>query len=1699
MNIPFIGMLEKKVVKFLIKRLFGEYLSHEVRIEDLEVRLFSGLFSLSDLRLNVACVNEKLETLPFLLTRGTLGKLSVSVPFTALIQQPIQIIVEDSVLCFRLKSADDMWGTQSVHQSSFRKHPLAQNEDILVRSILLGDVRKDELLNDVFSDDDEGYDDGRGGRGGRGGGAFESDRMKAYERPTGYGGDFASSPTSSSRGSAHSTDDVSVIGSLLDRLLSNVTIEFRKLHIELEYSHDEESSASSSVVLTMESFSVRSTEDFKYSQKLSEMRESEPKSWVEGVLKKVVCIEGVSVVFESRSEREFSFSSDEEEAAEEKHDVSDADVDAPSSLHGATVVPGNFSGHSHEFVRISSRDPLLCMFSVNTDKSPSEISIVTSLPHILLSFTDRTFACLHRFLSALNDASLLVSSVVSKDDAIGYGVVRPLSDVLLRSALMNSKSAEHVGEPQSPDSDEFYECSDDPVTHQGQVVADTDSASFFPKFTFALSLRSLDVRYQVLDSDASSITFSLSSTTIQGSYSKEQEAIVTTVVVQAGSVQCVQEWVTAGREERVISIPGSFRIAHTSNGSSTSVVVSADVLLLVLDPWSVQVLSRFLKNALAASSGSSVDASPSRDPPADAFSVTVSFRCVDAYLSVKEESRTWFRDTFAFKSVVFRSMDFEMNVSSKEIRCVSSEYSVHIVTESMDAVLDPDVVPRFRTKHPNPCAWSPEALTITVPFKDLSKQNIVDEHFRTTADTQAWLGGVADPLREFPDSNFMSVDIQISRMHCYFSNRTFHGLVCILNRVVDGLSAVPSASASPSGTAISLSFQSIQFSLLPPHANSIIFVATSLKTLILSNTSLTDVFLSVGSLSFLRSNTLDNAEMAFLRSQATTPASAGSIFLLRSSHRIASLPKSSIVGFGHIRVCFDPLWSVNKTSVLFRFRSLALDYSNQSGKWTWIFDIFNFVSLSPADSYPDPALIAFPRRSSPSLTDVDVSFANSCINVIPERSQSDGMTVILLESLALHTAVSPSSDSQIVIDVSRATFYLHPLFLSDVLLMRRQRTHLRADENPSFNDYLRRLDFCPCLAIEHVRLTLVYPKPPYSKENVETQVLCSGGKMSLSTCRDSFAVFVHTVSVLVASLSADESTTVSGASVPGGDGTSSAEPMTIPDSVPSSQASRSSSIVDVSQELDTTPSAFSIRFSADKSESDILNALSANFFSPSSSTKRLDHRVSFFEDHVSRSAGRFSSRKNRRPIGVAESTRVSDGDDLYLFDLVQEQGSGDGFLRPGSKWQIVSDYVSSSAKDPQAHVQAMLKPFSLPPHTSIMFEDVSLSWSLFGGNDFGGELAFRNTSRMLEVVIDGLELYLFVFPSESNVQTHLHCSIRNVEIFDRIQTSERNKLLYCWNKGGRTRESGTSFARISWDSALHNALTFHILPVRLNIDQDAVDFFLEFFVHYESDIVVVGSRPDDTITYQPIFFASVQMLTDTAVKIDYAPKRVDYVKLKEGGYLELLNFFPLKGVELSFRALCARGCSGIAEVIEQFANVWIPDIRRSQLHKCIGGVPPFRTVYRVGSGFADLFIIPFEQFKKDRRLMRGISKGVSSFAKNLTSEAFGVASQAASGLQTLLAAFSGRVSHDGAHRTAHSVSEGLSLAADDLRGGIENAYRAVVFVPFQDGSSVLRAVPIAFVSPLTGVAGAVSKAAEGIKNALDPEDEDDHEQLYKSV
>lgn len=402
----------------------------------------------------------------------------------------------------------------------------------------------------------------------------------------------------------------------------------------------------------------------------------------------------------------------------------------------------------------------------------------------------------------------------------------------------------------------------------------------------------------------------------------------------------------------------------------------------------------------------------------------------------------------------------------------------------------------------------------------------------------------------------------------------------------------------------------------------------------------------------------------------------------------------------------------------------------------------------------------------------------------------------------------------------------------------------------------------------------------------------------------------------------------------------------------------------------------------------------------------------------------------------------------------------------------------------------------------------------------------RSKNKKIAFDLAGISVDLVVYPPNTGeTQNSLDVRIHDFTIYDHVPSSTWNKFVTCLIEKSK-RELVKPMIRLEVLTvkpvvdlaASELVMRATILPLRLHVDQDALDFITRFF-EFKDD----SAPSSDSVSEEP-FIQRLEVMA-VVLKLDYKPKRVDYRGLRSGHTTEFMNFLILEGADIVLRHAIVYGLTSFEKLHKTLNDVWMPDVQRNQLPHVLSGLAAVRPLVNVGSGMRDLVVVPMREYKKDGRLVRSLQKGVYAFAKNTTSSAARLGAKVAIGTQNLLEGAenflspqstspSGRASslHDWENvedaeeheQRAHSnyahqplgVKAGLRSAARHLERDLLTAKDAVIAIPaeiMEEGTGVgmaraiARRAPTVILRPALGATKAVSNALLGVGNALDGE------------
>lgn len=420
----------------------------------------------------------------------------------------------------------------------------------------------------------------------------------------------------------------------------------------------------------------------------------------------------------------------------------------------------------------------------------------------------------------------------------------------------------------------------------------------------------------------------------------------------------------------------------------------------------------------------------------------------------------------------------------------------------------------------------------------------------------------------------------------------------------------------------------------------------------------------------------------------------------------------------------------------------------------------------------------------------------------------------------------------------------------------------------------------------------------------------------------------------------------------------------------------------------------------------------------------------------------------------------------------------------------------------------------------------------------------RSKHKKIAFSLMGVAVDLVAFPPDSGETLNsIDVRIQDFEIFDHVPTSTWKKFITCVippsereldrpmvNLNLLTVKPVTDLAAselVIKVSTIEIVISYHtdssqvsILPLRLHVDQDALDFITRFF-EFKDDSVETPTAPSEQPFIQRLEVNAVQL------KLDYKPKRVDYSGIRSGHTGEFKNFLILDGSDITLRHAIVYGITSFDKLHKTLNDVWTPDVIRNQLPGVLSGLAAVRPLVNVGSGVRDLVVVPMREYQKDGRIMRSLQKGVYAFAKNTTSEVARLGAKVAIGTQTLLEGAEALLNpsqstspHTRSPRSQHldwtgsdppspdeepravshyahqpiGVRAGLRSAARHLERDLLTARDAVIAIPaevMEQGSGVgvaralARHAPTVILRPALGATKALSNALLGVGNALD--------------
>ncbi|KAF3844810.1 hypothetical protein F7725_007973 [Dissostichus mawsoni] len=460
--------------------------------------------------------------------------------------------------------------------------------------------------------------------------------------------------------------------------------------------------------------------------------------------------------------------------------------------------------------------------------------------------------------------------------------------------------------------------------------------------------------------------------------------------------------------------------------------------------------------------------------------------------------------------------------------------------------------------------------------------------------------------------------------------------------------------------------------------------------------------------------------------------------------------------------------------------------------------------------------------------------------------------------------------------------------------------------------------------------------------------------------------------------------------------------------------------------------------------------------------------------------------------------------------------------------EIKDDYFSQPLDGSDSSRVAMNFP---TPEVRYLIKEISVIWHLYGGKDFGGATFTpsparsrgttphcspsqtpvrqakasgragggrgRNADVLMEIQLSKVRFQHEVYPQaqvasgpamDQPVSRQVFV-VQDLEIRDRLATSQMNKFLYLYSSKEMPRKAHSNMLTVK---ALHMCpesgqapqeccLRVSLMPLRLNIDQDALFFLKDFFTSLATEV--------------EFFSPPAQEAVCVTTKKASAPE-ISCSFSKQAGSSQ--DPAPIISVPAQ-RRMSHNGYStcGREEVTDDEAStpsftdqpIFFREFRFTS-------EVPIRLDYHgkhvaMEQGFRDLVWLPIEQYRKDGRIVRGFQRGTASFGTSTAMAALELTNRMVRTIQAAAETAYDMVSPVPDERDTKRIKRfshyGLAHQPVDLREARH------------DGGSggVLRQLPPAVVKPLIMATEATSNVLGGMRNQIHPDARQEESQKWR--
>ncbi|EDQ91214.1 uncharacterized protein MONBRDRAFT_36138 [Monosiga brevicollis MX1] len=399
-----------------------------------------------------------------------------------------------------------------------------------------------------------------------------------------------------------------------------------------------------------------------------------------------------------------------------------------------------------------------------------------------------------------------------------------------------------------------------------------------------------------------------------------------------------------------------------------------------------------------------------------------------------------------------------------------------------------------------------------------------------------------------------------------------------------------------------------------------------------------------------------------------------------------------------------------------------------------------------------------------------------------------------------------------------------------------------------------------------------------------------------------------------------------------------------------------------------------------------------------------------------------------------------------------------------------------------------------------------------GVDDEGSNQGPRVVRESQSVDNEGLEidLHQLTVISENYDQNELYASrllvlSRQINVFDRLPESVVNMLLCDYTSRHVHREASSNMLRmelmtvrtpeVTGEAALEAMMKLRILPLRINLDQDTLNFLMEFLAFAPRGSEAAQRADLLTENWQQIDIDdnSGQPVELSSAPADAKPARVSDQESRLTAQTHATLSEGSNGSETQQDSETSDSASDTSSA--QVNGTYFKKVLIEPVLLCVNYAPKHLSV-------SELFHGSFEQLAgvislNDAKLylspltVKGFREGVTDGIRVTAVEMCSVATAMVFAVQNAL-----ELSQDGLQQAYDALRRSIAASYDKFASVPERARQTTVMKSI---ALLLRTLPSATLQPLIGVCEATALALQGARNSLAPRRGQELAQQYKPL